>query len=52
LFDDPTAKIGVDLTPFGPGDSLKQNRIRDPFLPGKALKPPGFVGSHGTRFIL
>jgi hypothetical protein len=46
LFDDPTAKVGVDLTPFGPSNSLPQDRIRNPFLCGKALKPPGFENSH------
>ncbi len=37
LFDDPTAKVGVDLALLGPSDSLTQHRIRNPFLPGKAL---------------
>jgi hypothetical protein len=52
LFDDLAAQVGVDLALFGPGDSLMQGRIRNPFLPGKALKPPGFVGLHGALFIL
>src|ERR1035437_8903114 len=52
LFDDPTTKVGVDLATFRPSNSLKQDRIRNPFLPGKALKPPGFVGSHSALFIL
>ena len=41
LFDDLTAKAGVDLALFGPSNSPTQDRIRSPFLPGKALKPPG-----------
>jgi len=52
LFDDLTAKVGIDLTLFGPSNSLTQDRIRNPFLPGKALKPPGFVDSHSALFIL
>jgi hypothetical protein len=48
LFDDFTAKVGVDLALFGPSNSLTQNRIRNPLLSGKALKPPGFEDSHGA----
>jgi hypothetical protein len=51
LFDDPTTKVGVDLALFGASDSLKQDRIRNRFLPGKALKPSGFVGSHGASLF-
>ena len=36
LFDDLTAKVGVDLALFGPSNSFTQNRIRNPFFPGKA----------------
>jgi hypothetical protein len=46
LFDDLTAKVGVDLALFGPSNSLAQGRIRNLFLRGKALKPPGFEDSH------
>jgi hypothetical protein len=48
LFDDLTAKVGVDLALFGPSHGLAQDHIRDPFLPGKALKPPGFEDSHNA----
>jgi hypothetical protein len=46
LFDDPTAKVGVNLIVFGPCNSLTQDRIRNPFLLDEALKPPGFEDSH------
>src|SRR5258708_2195704 len=46
LFDDLTAKVGVDLTLFGPLHSLAQDGVRDTFFPGKALKPPGLEDSH------
>jgi hypothetical protein len=46
LFDDPAAKVGVNLALFGPSNSLTQHRIHNPFPPGKALKPPGFEDSH------
>jgi hypothetical protein len=53
LFDDPTAEIGVDSAHFGPINRLTQSRIRNPFLLGKALKPPGFEDSHSaTKSIL
>ena len=45
LFNDFTAKVGVDLALFGPSNSLTQGCIRDPFLAGKALKPSGFEDS-------
>jgi hypothetical protein len=32
LFDDFTAKVGVDLALFGPSNRLMQVRIRNPFL--------------------
>jgi hypothetical protein len=48
LFDDFTAKVGVDLALFGPSNSLTPDRIRNPFLFGKALKSPGFKDSHGA----
>jgi hypothetical protein len=38
LFDDLTAKAGVDLALFGPSNSLTQDRIRNPFLPGKSVE--------------
>ena len=50
LFDDLTAEIGVNLTLFCASNSLTQNRIRNPFLLGKALKSPGFEDSH--KFVL
>ena len=46
LFDDPAAKAGVDLAIFGTINSLTQSRVRNPFRPGKAMKPPGFEDSH------
>jgi hypothetical protein len=46
LFDDTATKVGVDLTFFGPSNSVTQDRIRNPFFPGEALKPPGFEDSH------
>jgi hypothetical protein len=52
LFDDPAAQVCVDLPLFGPGNSLTQDLIRNPFLSGKAMKPPGLVNSHGAPFIL
>jgi hypothetical protein len=53
LFDDLTAKFGVDLAFFGPSDSLTQNRILNSLFPRKALKPPRFENSHGPpQFIL
>jgi hypothetical protein len=48
LFDDITAKVSVDLALLGPSNSLTQDRIRNPFLSGKALEPPGFEDSHGA----
>jgi hypothetical protein len=36
LFDDLTAKVGVDLAPLGPSNSVTQDRIRNPLPPGKA----------------
>jgi len=51
LFDDPTTKVCVNLALFGPYNSLTQGRIRNPFLPGKALKPPGFEDSHKCASI-
>jgi len=53
LFDDFTAKVGVDLALFGPSNRFTQGRIRNSFLPGKALKPSGFQDSHSVpRSIL
>ncbi len=46
LLDDPTAKVGVDLAPFGPTNRLAQNRIPYPLLHGKTSKPPGFEDLH------
>ena len=42
LFDDLTAKVGVALAPFGPSNSLTQDPIRNPFLPGNASLPAPF----------
>jgi hypothetical protein len=52
LFDDLTTEADIDLALFGSSNSLTQDRIRNPFLPGKALKPPGFVDPHSAPFIL
>jgi hypothetical protein len=51
LFDDFTAKVCVDLAVFGASDSVEQDRIRNSFLFGKALKPPGFEDSHECACI-
>ena len=51
LFDDLTAKVGVDLALFGPCNRLTQGRIRNPFLPGEALKLSGFEDSHECAWI-
>jgi hypothetical protein len=48
LFDDLAAKVGIDLALFGPNHCLAQGRIRNPFLPGEALKPPGCEDSHSA----
>jgi hypothetical protein len=48
----PPAKVGVDLALFGPSNSLTQRRIRNPFLPGKALKPPGFEDSQNAAPLI
>jgi len=48
LFDDLAAKVGVDLALIGPSNRLAQSGIRNPFLPGKALKPSGLDDSHFT----
>jgi hypothetical protein len=52
LFDDPTTKIGVDPAIFGPSNSLEQDRIRNPLLPGKALKPPGLEDSQSEPYSI
>ena len=52
LFDDLTAKTGVNLAPLGASHGIPQYRIRNPFLRGKAVKPPGFVDAHNAPFIL
>jgi hypothetical protein len=46
LFYDSGAQIRIDLALFGAGNSLPQDRIRNSFLPGEALKPPGLENSH------
>jgi hypothetical protein len=46
LFDDPTTKVGIDLAFLGPSNSIAQDRIRNSFFSGKALKPSGFEDSH------
>jgi hypothetical protein len=52
LLDNLTAKVGVDLTLFGPNNRLTQSDISNPFLPGEALKPPGFEELHKWTFFI
>ena len=46
LFYDSAAQTRVDLALFGTVNSLPQDRIRNSFLAGEALKPPGLKNSH------
>jgi hypothetical protein len=48
LLDDLTAKVGVDLAHLGTSSGPTQDRIRNPFSPGKALKPRGFEDSQAV----
>jgi hypothetical protein len=53
LFDDPTAKVSVDLALLGPRYSLTQDCILNLFLPSIALEPSGFEYPHNApQFIL
>jgi hypothetical protein len=50
LFDDLTAEVGVDSALSGLSNGLAQHCIRNRFLPGKALKPPGFEDPQSIPF--
>jgi len=54
LFNDPTAKVSVNLASFGEGNCPAQVRICNTFLPGETFEPPGFEDPHicALRFIL